>query len=104
MALQAANTARAQNLDAEPLFVSTSLETGFSSTPYALAVSPGGEDELSGLGDDCYGYIRFAQPDFVLSYQAGDNALGVFALSDLDITIAINDPAGNWHCNDDSPI
>lgn len=102
VALQSANIAHAQNLDAEPLFGSVSLDAGFSSTPYTVEVSPGGEDEFSGLGSDCYGYIRFAQPDVVLSYQAGESPLGVFALSDLDITMAINDPAGSWHCNDDS--
>jgi len=103
--LQAANTAWAQNLNAEPLFGSISLEAGFSSTPFTVEVSPGGEDESFVLGDECYGYIRFAQPDFVLNYQAdpsGERPLGVFALSDLDITMAINDPAGDWHCNDDS--
>lgn len=102
LALPAANNARAQNLDAEPLFGSISLQTGFVSTPHTVAVSPGGENLSSGLGAECYGYIRFAQPDFVLNYQAGDSPLGVFALSDLDITMAINDPAGTWHCNDDS--
>ncbi|GJM13376.1 MAG: hypothetical protein DHS20C12_17790 [Pseudohongiella sp.] len=102
MALQASNTAWAQNLDSEPLFGSVSLQAGFSSTPFTVEVSPGGEDVVSGVGNDCYGYIRNAQPDFVLSYQAGESPLGVFALSDLDITMAINDPAGNWHCNDDS--
>ncbi|MEQ8954142.1 MAG: hypothetical protein RL120_08410 [Gammaproteobacteria bacterium] len=102
LVLHAANSAWAQNLDTEPLFGSISLEAGFSSTPFSVEVSPGGEDESIYLGEDCYGYIRFAQPDFVLNYQAGDSPLGVFALSDLDITMAINDPAGNWHCNDDS--
>lgn len=102
VALQAANTAFAQNIDAEPLFGSVSLEAGFSSTPYTVEVSPGGEDDTQNLGSACNGYIRFAQPDFELSYQAGESPLGVFALSDLDITMAINDPAGNWHCNDDS--
>lgn len=102
VALQAANTASAQNLDSEPLFGSVSLEAGFSSTPYTIEVSPGGEDDTQSLGSACNGYIRFAQPDFELNYVAGDNPLGVFALSDLDITMAINDPAGNWHCNDDS--
>ncbi len=102
MMLQSANSVWAQNLDAEPLFGSISLEAGFTSSPYTAEVSPGGEDESWELGDECYGYIRFAQPDFVLNYQAGENSLGVFALSDLDITMAINDPAGSWHCNDDS--
>lgn len=102
LALQATTTALAQNLDTEPLFGSISLESGFSPTPYTLEVSPGGEDDSQSLGNSCYGYIRFAQPDFELSYLAGDKPLGVFALSDLDITMAINDPAGNWHCNDDS--
>ncbi len=102
VALHIANTAQAQNLDADPLFGSISLEAGFSPTPYTAQVSPGGEDESFQLGDDCYGYVRLAQPDFVLSYQAGGSPLGVFALSDLDITMAINDPAGNWHCNDDN--
>ncbi|MDA0689202.1 MAG: hypothetical protein O2948_11245 [Proteobacteria bacterium] len=101
--LFSANNTRAQNLDSEPLLGSVSLEAGFSSTPYTVEVSPGGEDGSAQLGDNCFGYIRFAQPDFVLSYRAGENPLGIFAVSDLDITIAINDPAGNWHCNDDSP-
>lgn len=100
---QGASIAHAQSLDGEPLFGSISLEAGFSETPFSVAVSPGGEDQAFSLGDNCNGYIRFAQPDFVLSYEAGANPLGVFALSDLDITMAINDPAGNWHCNDDSP-
>ncbi len=102
VALGTINSANAQNLDASPLFGSTSLEAGFTVTPYTVEIAPGGEDFSSDLGDDCYGYIRFAQPDFVLSYQAGDSPLGVFAISDLDITMAINDPEGNWHCNDDS--
>lgn len=102
LAIQAADNARAQDLDAAPLFGSISLESGFSPTPFSVEVSPGGEDESLTLGENCYGYIRYAQPDFVLGYQAGENPLGVFALSDLDITLAINDPAGNWHCNDDS--
>lgn len=104
LVLQAASNARAQDLSAEPLFGSTSLEAGFSSTPYTVEVSPGGTDESFTLGGSCNGYIRFAQPDFVLSYQAGSSPLGVFALSDLDITMAINDPAGDWHCNDDHPF
>lgn len=103
LALQATNTVLAQNLNSEPLFGSISLEAGFSSTPYTLEVSPGGGDDSQNLGNGCNGYIRFAQPDFVLSYLASDSTLGVFALSDLDITLAINDPAGNWHCNDDNP-
>lgn len=102
VALHASNIALAQNLGADPLFGSVSLTTGFSETPYTVEVSPGGEDETFQLGGECYGYIRFAQPDFVLSYQAGESPLGVFAVSDLDITMTINDPAGNWHCNDDS--
>jgi len=103
LVLQAANTARAQNLSADPLFGSTNLESGFTSAPYTVEVSPGGTDAAFNLGESCTGYIRFAQPDFVLSYQAESSPLGVFASSDLDITMAINDPAGDWHCNDDHP-
>lgn len=104
LALHWNNSVWAQNLDAEPLFGTVSLAAGFTDTPYTIEVSPGGDDETFQLGGDCYGYIRFAQPDFVLSYQAGQRPLGLFALSDLDITMVINDPAGNWHCNDDSPF
>ena len=98
----AANIAQGQDLNADPLFGSISLESGFSPSPYTVQVSPGGEDESQVLGDSCYGYMRFAQPDFVLNYASGASPLGVFAISDLDITMAINDPAGDWHCNDDS--
>ncbi len=101
LALQSGSVS-AQNLDADPLFGSISLESGFASAPFTVEVSPGGEDESFVLGDECYGYMRFAQPDFVLNYQSGETPLGVFAISDLDITMAINDPSGAWHCNDDS--
>jgi hypothetical protein len=102
LALSVSSSLHAQNLEAEPLFGATSLQAGFSDTPFTVEISPGGEDGSWELGSDCYGYIRFAQPDYLLSYEAGDSPLGVFALSDLDITLVINDPAGNWHCNDDS--
>ena len=48
----------------------------------------------------CRGYVT-AQPDFELTFEPGMLDLYISALSDSDTTLVINDPSGNWVCNDD---
>ena len=49
----------------------------------------------------CAGWVS-AAPDFELRYTAGSSLpLILSAASSSDTTILVNDPNGNWHCNDD---
>lgn len=92
----------AQNVIAEPLYGSVSLEQGFLPDPHVTDIVPGGADSVEDLGSACVGYINAEQPDFDLNYQAASAQLGIFVSALEDTTLIINDPQGNWHCNDDS--
>ena len=93
--------ASAQNTNATPLYGSTHLESGFRPDPFVVEVQAGGPDSSSELGAECAGFISNEKPDYDLSYTAGEYPLGVFVTGDTDTTLVINDPAGNWYCNDD---
>lgn len=100
--LSLAANLQAQDVNADPLFGSITLESGFDTDPYVIDIVPGGSRTVDHLGDECLGYISADQPDFRLIYTAGSNTLGVFADSDIDTTLIISDPRGNWHCSDDA--
>lgn len=93
---------QAQDISADPLFGSITLESGFDADPFVIDIAPGGSRTVDHLGDECLGYITADQPDFRLNYTADSNTLGVFADSDADTTLIISDPRGNWHCSDDA--
>ena len=97
-----APTALAQDIGADPLYGTANLEAGFLPDPHTVTVSPGGLDEVSGLGSSCIGYIAGDRPDYDLNYSADSAVLGIFVDSDIDTTLVVNDPRGNWHCNDDA--
>ena len=89
--------------DAEPLYGQLALEYDFQPDPYPIELLAGGADDLEEiLGDGCIGFVNGARPDVVLSYAAGPNPLYIFGTSEFDTTLAVLDPAGQWHCNDDS--
>lgn len=50
----------------------------------------------------CPGYGRFDAPDAVLTLDQAQRNLAVFARSEVDLTIAVLTPDGQWLCNDDS--
>jgi hypothetical protein len=53
-------------------------------------------------GTTCNGYAT-AQPDYRVNYTAGSAALLRFYFEGSgDATLIINDPDGNWRCDDDS--
>jgi len=92
----------AQDPDAAPRFGSSDLRINFSPDPFLIDLRAGGTIDVGHLGGECLGYVNGEQPDHVLNYLAGGATLGIFVASGEDTTIVINDPAGNWHCNDDS--
>lgn len=62
----------------------------------------GGEVDagLAGLPSGCYGFVTSA-PDVEINYTGGSD-LYLYFLSDSDATLIVNDPYGNWYCDDDS--
>lgn len=92
----------AQNLGLAPTYGSVSLNAGFPTDPYSVRVSAGGSiDARQTLGGNCRGMIA-SEPDFQLYYNAGNVfPLHIFVQSAADTTLVVNDPYGNWRCDDD---
>jgi len=85
----------------EPNFGSVDLVTGFVPDPHTVELIAGGEEDASQLGFTCRGFVA-AAPDFRLSFEAGNLPLTFSAISDSDTTLAVRDPSGVIHCDDDS--
>ena len=81
-------------------FGSVSLSGGFTPDPYRVDIISGGSHRASEVRSGCAGWVS-AAPDFELSFTAGSLPLILSANSSSDTTILVNDPNGNWHCNDD---
>jgi hypothetical protein len=82
------------------------LTQGFLPDPKIIAVTSGGGIDAStlGYGEGCGGFVT-AQPDAILHYTRGSGSatmLRFFVGGGGDTTLVVNDPAGGWHCNDDS--
>lgn len=95
------------NVFANPRYGTANLSLGFSPNPYSAGVTAGGwtDADMFNLGPNCTGYIATDQPDFRLNYSRNSNTthpLVFTAQSNTDTTLLINDPNGNWYCDDDA--
>lgn len=86
---------------AQPRYATLNLRAGFQPDPTEVQVDAGGSRDAAPVGQGCGGWIDFERPDVDVNYQAGNFPLIISAVSDVDTTIVINDPAGRWICNDD---
>lgn len=84
-----------------PTFGEVRLSSGFLPDPHRVALQSGGPIRAAGIDPDCLGYVAEA-PDYRLQYTPGDYRLFISVRSDFDTTLVVNDPAGNWYCDDDS--
>ncbi|SDW70492.1 hypothetical protein [Roseicitreum antarcticum] len=50
----------------------------------------------------CNGYVNPDGPEMVLSLDGDTASFSLFADSDVDLVMAVRDPAGLWHCSDDA--
>jgi hypothetical protein len=91
------------NWRARPSYGTVTLRSGFTPDPEMRAIQAGGRDEVRTMlsGEQCRGYIHAAAPDLDLNYTAGDYQLVIYAKSDTDITLVVNDATGRWWCSDD---
>ena len=99
--LQGVAAALAQNVDGDAID-SLDLSGQAGAAAQIVDIVPGGEDQTGDMGAGCSGYIYAASPDLELTIDRDFRPLGIFVDADVDTTLVINDPDGNWHCNDDA--
>lgn len=91
----------AQNYGLDPAYGTIALATGFEPDPYQVELRSGGPVDAAGLGSPCVGYIANA-PDVRLNFTGGSSLPLVLSVSSsVDTTLVVNDPNGEWYCDDD---
>jgi hypothetical protein len=88
------------NMSAPASYGTVSLRAGFQPDPYRVNITSGGGYRADSVRSGCAGWVASA-PDFELTYSAGSLPLIISAASSSDTTLLINDPNGNWFCDDD---
>lgn len=83
-----------------PNFGSIDLEAGFLPDPHLIELAAGGDIYAGNIDFSCSGYVSEA-PDYRLNYVADGQGLGIYTNADIDTTLLINTPSGEWLCNDD---
>lgn len=91
----------AQDVNLPPSYGSTTLVTGFDPDPFTVEITAGGDEDASNASGECTGAIADA-PDYSVEFTAGEYVLSFLVNSSVDTTLLVNDPGGEWHCNDDS--
>ncbi|MDA0690025.1 MAG: peptidase S1 [Proteobacteria bacterium] len=95
------STTWAQDVSIDATYGTITLKSGFTPDPMRFDVVSGGTIDASTLGKGCAGFIANA-PDFQFTFEAGLLELWISVISSADTTLVINDPNGNWICDDDS--
>lgn len=96
-----AGPVHAQDAGLNPNAGQVTLSSGFTPDPFTVQVLAGGNQDGNRLPGACTGWISDA-PDFRVTYRAGRLPLAFQTVSGTDTTLVINDPNGNWACDDDS--
>ena len=97
------STLKSQDFSLEAYGGVLDLISGFEDDPKLIPITAGGQEDAARLGNDCAGLVS-DRPDMAISYAKGDYELSFGVLSESDTTLVINDPNGNWVCNDDYGI
>ena len=89
-----------QDYQLQSLHGSVELSGNFGPEPYVVSLTAGGFNDAGAISAECVGYISEA-PSFELEFNNPLAPIAIFVISSADATIVINDPADQWHCNDD---
>ncbi|WP_127105448.1 hypothetical protein [Pararhodobacter zhoushanensis] len=54
------------------------------------------------MSSDCRGYTDLSAPDLVMTLDAAEPMISLYARSETDLVMAVRAPDGSWSCNDDS--
>jgi hypothetical protein len=98
-----AGAATAQNWQGAPTYGSVQLAPGFQPDPYNVQLTAGGPiNAQAALGNACPGFIA-NNPDFDLYWGSGNSGLPlvISANSQVDTTLVVHTPSGEWLCEDD---
>lgn len=94
--------ASAQDYGYDPIYGTITLSGGFVPDPHTVSLQAGGSvDASDSLGGSCVGIIAEA-PDYRINFTAGSYPLIISVDSAYDTTLVINNPSGDWYCDDDS--
>lgn len=95
-------SAGAQDTSGTGRYGSADLSADFRPDPHTVSVVAGGATDVSELIAGCSGLISESQPDYEVNYSSpGEFSLGFYVTGEADTTLLINDPSGDWYCNDD---
>jgi secreted trypsin-like serine protease len=98
---QVADLRRFPDFSLDATFFDEEIVTGFTPDPMEFPLQAGGYLLASDVVDGCAGFVAEA-PDVRITYEAGDEyPLRVFVDGQADTTLLINQPDGEWLCNDD---
>ncbi len=100
MLLLFASSAIPQDLTLEASLGLIDLVSGFEDDPLVIPIAAGGRENAAELGSDCYGLVA-DPPDVSINYLSGEFELNFAVLSEIDTTLVVNTPSGQWVCNDD---
>ena len=99
------NASPSLDLGASPYFGSFDIFPTHDTQTVDIAATGGGDidvNDVAGLPGDCAGFVSSA-PDVELELMGqSPSDLYIYFLSSSDATLIINDPYGNWYCDDDS--
>jgi hypothetical protein len=98
-----ATPALAQNYNLNPSYGTYNLQSGFLPDPQLIQVVAGGSNNVSEMtGGQCAGFAAEA-PDVRVNFTGGSfSEINFSARSNADTTLIVNDPNGQWCCDDDS--
>lgn len=96
-------SAQALNVGQQPNYGTRVLTPGFMPDPMVINVTSGGTVSAANAGlGACRGFVTSA-PDFNLRMTSMDSFLRFYVEgAGQDTTLLINDPNGQWFCNDDA--
>lgn len=85
----------------QPYFGETTLISGFPDDPHEVGVLPGGDVPVDNLGPGCVGFVS-SRPDYRVQFET-DGVLPFIlrTRSEADTVLVVEDPYGDYHCDDD---
>lgn len=89
--------------EAEPVYGEFVLESGFEPAEFQVTMPAGGLVDVSYLGGKCVGFTD-QNPSIMLTWQSNNEYLQInfVGVSQLDTTLVVLAPDGNYYCDDDS--
>lgn len=86
-----------------PTYGTLTLSAGFTNDPRTVQVTSGGTVAGSTIAESCSGTFAGAS-DVRVNYTSGSLPLILSVDADSDTTLMVQDPRGDWYCDDDGGV